>query len=81
MNDMHLHSAVSDLMNGISQENISGIAGHKEEYWKQDTQNITSEAFVHLFECQFDKERYDEMKKYFPNALKYFEKLIKSKKG
>ena len=36
-----------------------------------------SEAFAHMFEAQFDKERYEQMGKYFPNALKYFEKKIK----
>ena len=79
LNDMHLHSAVSDLMNGISQGNISGIAGHKKEYWDRDSNAIASEAFSHMFECQFDRDRYQVMKKYFPNSLKYFEKMIKSK--
>lgn len=35
--------------------------------------NITSEAFAHMFEAQFDKTRYDEMKKYFPESLGYFD--------
>ena len=30
-----------------------------------------------MFEAQFDKERYEQMKKYFPNALEYFEKKMK----
>ena len=30
-----------------------------------------------MFEAQFDKTRYEEMKKYFPNGMKYFEALMK----
>ena len=30
-----------------------------------------------MFEAQFDKERYEQMKKYFPNALEHFEKKMK----
>lgn len=40
-------------------------------------ENITSEAFAHMFEAQFDKVRYDEIKKYFPKSLEYFEKILK----
>ena len=43
----------------------------------RSTENITSEAFAHMFEAQFDKVRYDEMKKYFPQSLEYFEKKLK----
>ncbi len=30
-----------------------------------------------MFEAQFDEVRYAEMKKYFPDSLKYFEKKLK----
>ena len=46
------------------------------DYW-DNLENITSEAFAHMFEAQFDKVRYDEMKKYFPQSLEYFEKKLK----
>lgn len=45
-------------------------------YW-ENSSNITSEAFAHMFEAQFDKVRYNEMKKYFPRSLDYFEKKLK----
>ena len=38
---------------------------------------VTSEAFAHMYEAQFDSIRYGEMKKYFPGALKSFEKMMK----
>ena len=30
-----------------------------------------------MYEAQFDEIRYAEMRKYFPNALNYFEKGLK----
>lgn len=32
---------------------------------------------MHMLEAQFDKERYEQMKKYFPQALEYFERKMK----
>ena len=76
LQNMRSHSAVSDLLEGITEGNIHGCAGHSEEYWK-DPKNITAEAFAHMFEAQFDEVRYAEMKKYFPDSLEYFEKKLK----
>lgn len=74
--DMRRHSAVSDLLDGITKGNIKGCATHGPGYW-DNPENITSEAFAHMFEAQFDRLRYDEMKKYFPKSLGYFEKKLK----
>lgn len=76
LQDMRKHSAVSDLLDGLTQGNIKGCAGHSASYWKNQ-ENITSEAFAHMFEAQFDEMRYAEMKKYFPKSLEYFEKKMK----
>lgn len=76
LKDMRKHSAISDIFDGVTQGNIIGCASHPKEYW-ENRDNVTSEAFAHMFEAQFDKERYKQMKKYFPNALKYFEKKMK----
>lgn len=45
----------------------------------QDIQISNGEVrnFVHMYEAQFDKIRYKEMKKYFPQALEYFEGKLK----
>lgn len=77
--DMRKHSAVSDLFHGLSKEKINGCATHPRRrdgtsYWNDKL--IVQEAFAHMFECQFDKIRYEEMKKYFPTALKEFEKIL-----
>ena len=76
LNNMRKHSAVSDILQGLTGGQIQGISGHNLSYW-ENGDNITSEAFAHMFEAQFDKERYEEMKKVFPNALKYFEEKLK----
>ncbi|MGN0480340.1 MAG: phage minor capsid protein, partial [Lachnospiraceae bacterium] len=83
LSEMRKHSAVSDLFEGITKGNIRGVAGHAKikngeldlTYWEKEGM-LTSEAFAHMFEAQFDETRYNEMKKYFPNALKYFEEMI-----
>ncbi len=76
LNDVKRHSGVSDIFQGVTQGNICGISGHALEYWS-NSKNITGEAFAHMFEAQFDTERYEEMKKYFPKSLKYFEEILK----
>ncbi len=81
LNNIHLHSAVSDLFEALTEGDVLGVTGHGINYWTYSEFVITSEAFAHMFECQFDSERYKEMKKYFPESLKYFEWKLKSLKG
>lgn len=76
LRDVRKYSAVSDLMGAVTQGNIRGCSGHESNYWN-NPRNVTAEAFAHMFEAQFDKARYAEMKKYFPQALEYFEKELK----
>ena len=76
LSSMRKHSAVSDILEGLSDGNIHGVAGHNIYYWNKDSGALTSEAFAHMYEAQFDKTRYKEMQKYFPNALKYFEEKL-----
>lgn len=80
LSDMRTQSAVSDIFNGLSKDKIKGVAYHPlrpdgSSYWTEET--IRQEAFAHMFECQFDNLRYVEMKKYFPNALTEFERILK----
>ncbi len=81
LNDMRLHSAVSDLMEGLTDGKIVNVGWHGLNYWNKDKYAVTREAFAHMYECQFDDLRYKEMKKYFPKSLKYFEKMLKIAKG
>ncbi len=80
LSNMREHSAVSDIFEGVTKKNVHGVAGHPDGYWDADG-SITSEAFAHMFEAQFDEVRLEEMKKYFPGSLKYFEKKLKEVSG
>lgn len=78
--DMRKHSAVSDLLDGLTNGNIQGCAKHNplpngDPYWNNRT--LTAEAFAHMFEAQFDTVRYKELSKVFPNSLAYFENKLK----
>lgn len=75
--DIRRHSAVSDIVNGLTLDKVRGCTGHSLDYWRK--YGVESEAFAHMFEAQFDAIRYDEMKKMFPNALKLFEEMIRGK--
>lgn len=48
LQDIRRHSAVSDLLDGLTKGNIRGCAGHSIDYW-DNQENITSEAFAHMF--------------------------------
>ncbi|MGN0696093.1 MAG: phage minor capsid protein [Oscillospiraceae bacterium] len=79
LSDYRKQSGVSDILHGLSGEQIKGCGFHKRRkngtsYWNDET--ILSEAFAHMYEVQFDKIQYNEMKKVFPNALDYFEKRL-----
>ena len=63
-------------MGGITKNQVIGCSGHDDPYWEEE-RALISEAFAHMFECQFDKKRYTEMKQMFPNALDWFESLLK----
>ena len=76
LSDMRRHSAVSDIFGAVTRGNVQGCAGHDAKYFENCKSNVTAEAFAHMYEAQFDKTRYNEMKTYFPNALDYFEKTI-----
>lgn len=74
--NMREHSAVSDLLNCLSGGSINGVAKHDSEYWMEASDRITSEAFAHMFEAQFDVIRHKQMEKYFPKSLQKFESML-----
>ena len=71
----HKQHSVSDLFGGISGNQCVGRYRHKDLYWTKNGA-VEKEAFAHMYEAQFDAEKYELMKKYFPNALNEFEKLL-----
>ncbi len=68
-------------MEGLTDGKIVNVSGHGVDYWTHDKKILTSEAFAHMFECQFDVERRQMMKKYFHKSLEYFEFVLNYLKG
>ena len=82
--------SVSDIIEGLSDSYIRGCGGHnssgirpnspKDDYWGEGKEReiiISAEAAAHMFEAQFDDGRYNQMKMYFPNALRIYEDMLK----
>jgi hypothetical protein len=76
LQDIRRHSAVSDLLDGLTKGNIKGCAGHSIDYW-DNQENIASEAFAHMFERSEEHTSELQSQKYFPKSLEYFEKKLK----
>jgi len=80
--DSPLHSAVSDMYNGMSFVSVGGYIynikspyAHDPHYWKKSNR-LSTEAAAHFFEAQFDNERKEVLKKYFPQATIFFDKML-----
>ena len=71
-----LYSAISDLVGGLSRNKARGNWGHATKYWS-GYGALELEAFAHMYEAQFNPDRYALMQKYFPGALAEFENLLK----
>jgi hypothetical protein len=69
-------SSVSDLFGAMGLPPSPGRWGHDRSYWQSDPKNLNQEAFAHFFEAQFDNERLEAMRKYFPCASKEFDRLL-----
>ena len=70
--------AISDIFEAVTKGRVVGKYGHMEKlprYW-QTAGALESEAFAHMFQSLFNPEDYALMKKYLPNALSEFEKMI-----
>lgn len=74
LQDFRSQSGVSDIFNGLSAGVIQGCGYHPSSYWTREL--VVQEAFAHMYEAQFDRVRYEQMKHYFPSALARFEELL-----
>lgn len=74
LQDFRSQSGVSDIFNGLSDGVIQGCGYHPSSYWTREL--VVQEAFAHMYEAQFDRVRYEQMKHYFPSALARFEELL-----
>jgi hypothetical protein len=69
-------SSVSDIMGGLSGNAVRGDWGHSKAYWARNPDMIAIESFAHLFEAQFDGERFRLFSEYFPTAATEFQKIL-----
>lgn len=71
------YHAISDIFDGVTDGRIKGEYKHSHEagYW-QKAGALEKETFAHMFQAQFNREEYELLQKYFPNALKEFESML-----
>ena len=70
---------VSDIIDGITKGRVVGSGSHSTNnpfYW-ENKGNIEREAFAHMYESCYNKEKAKAMSEYFPNAYKKFKKDLK----
>lgn len=72
-------SSASDMIGGLSNGEIRGRYGHKQDYWETES-NITSEFFAHFIEAQFDSERRKILESTFPESYNYVEEMLERRK-
>lgn len=75
----HKTCGIQDVIEGMSNCEISVQWGHGKEYWNRRNREdeYASEAWANMLGSYSDPETYAFMKEYFPNALKMQETLIK----
>jgi len=75
---VYKYDAITDLIGGMSGRPILGTFGHDEEYWANVFLNPhPKEAFAHLFVASNDPEKMKLMNEYFPNSVKWYNKVQK----
>jgi len=72
--NLRTDNGISDIISGLSDGNIKGCSYHDKDYWNKNTK--VQEAFAHMFEAQFDSQKYQRMKSIFPKAFKEFENML-----
>ncbi|GHU60523.1 hypothetical protein AGMMS49975_29590 [Clostridia bacterium] len=65
-------SSVSDIFGEFSKNKIIGGWRHEDSYWKHAPRLINAEVFAHFYEAQFDKDRLNVLKSYFPKSTQVF---------
>lgn len=71
------YHAISDIFDGVTDGHIKGTYTHSKikGYW-QSVGALEKETFAHMFQAQFNPDDYALLEKYFPNALKEFERML-----
>jgi len=68
---------ISDVLGGLSENQVVGKFAHSKDYWKQDKTLVAQEAFAGMFAGYINGGSEIELiKKVFPKAFSMFEKFI-----
>ena len=70
-------SGVTDIIGGLTNNFVKSGSCHETKYWKESKNNVFAEAIANMFEAYMcGGERYEEIKKFFPDSMKYFEDYL-----
>ena len=70
-------SGVTDIIGGLTNNLVKSGSCHETKYWKESKNNVFAEAIANMFEAYMcGGERYEEIKKFFPDSMKYFEDYL-----
>lgn len=71
-------NAVSDIMGGMTDNKFRAHYGHEKSYWTDRgiEDAVSKEMFAHFSAAVTDPKSYENMKKFFPNTAKAYDKLL-----
>lgn len=69
-------SAISDIVEGVTDAKVKAGFGHGKSYWKYPT-SLSVEAFAEMWESVVNPELWKVLKKYLPKSTAIFKEMIK----
>lgn len=70
-------SALSDIIEGVTNGAIQTGFGHGKAYWKKRPQGVEREAFAEFWESVVNPEQWEVLKEYLPKSTGIFKEMIK----
>ena len=70
-------SALSDIIEGVTEGAIQAGFGHGKAYWKKRPSGVEREAFAEFWESVVNPEQWEVLKEYLPKSTAIFKEMIK----
>lgn len=71
-------NAVSDIFDGVTIGEVNGGIGHDNEYWKENSDNLSLEAFADFNQATFcNPTEVKYIKQFLPESYKIFKSIVK----
>lgn len=70
-------SALSDIIEGVTNGVIQTGFGHGKAYWKKRPQGVERETFAEFWESVVNPEQWEVLKEYLPKSTGIFKEMIK----